>query len=340
MANELRVAVVGAGIAGLATARLLTQSGVSAVVFEKSRGYGGRAATRRLKGYTFDTGATSVTPRGLEIGRVIREELDTSELVEIEKPVFVFQGDRVVQGDASRAVRPRYTYRSGMTRLAKLLAAEVDVRLETTIDVLEPHPDGRIVVRGEAFDYVVLTPPLPQTVRLLATLGDPRTFEHAAYRCCLSVLLGFRAEIGEVPYFAVIDPEQRRPLTWLSLESVKSPGRAPAGCTAMVAQLGPGYSAARYDTPDDRIVENVVDYIRRSYGATWPDPEVSAVKRWRYSQPEIGYHFGDANPPGVRVIVAGDGTTAPRIENAYESGVLAAKRILAECGILAVETNP
>ena len=43
------VAVIGAGIAGAACARALTLAGHSVRVFDKSRGPGGRLATRRVE---------------------------------------------------------------------------------------------------------------------------------------------------------------------------------------------------------------------------------------------------------------------------------------------------
>ena len=45
--TRLRVAVVGAGISGLICARTLLDHGLAVTVFEKSRGVGGRMATRR-----------------------------------------------------------------------------------------------------------------------------------------------------------------------------------------------------------------------------------------------------------------------------------------------------
>jgi phytoene dehydrogenase-like protein len=59
-----RIAVVGAGIAGLACARTVAASGLSCTVFEKSRGTGGRAATRRHNGHRFDHGAPFIGPPG------------------------------------------------------------------------------------------------------------------------------------------------------------------------------------------------------------------------------------------------------------------------------------
>jgi len=48
LSKPQHVAVIGAGIAGAACARALTQAGHAVHVFDKSRGPGGRLATRRL----------------------------------------------------------------------------------------------------------------------------------------------------------------------------------------------------------------------------------------------------------------------------------------------------
>ena len=57
------VAVVGAGLAGLVCARRLQQAGLAVTVLEKSRGLGGRMATRRIDGSPLDHGARYVQPQ-------------------------------------------------------------------------------------------------------------------------------------------------------------------------------------------------------------------------------------------------------------------------------------
>ena len=59
-----RVAIIGAGMAGLAAARLLREAGASCTIFDKSRGLGGRMATRRTGDFSFDHGAQYFTARG------------------------------------------------------------------------------------------------------------------------------------------------------------------------------------------------------------------------------------------------------------------------------------
>src|SRR3546814_6562189 len=59
----MRVAIIGAGISGLACARRLRDAGLEATLFDKSRGIGGRLATRRANPgnpeVAFDHGARS-----------------------------------------------------------------------------------------------------------------------------------------------------------------------------------------------------------------------------------------------------------------------------------------
>ena len=55
-----RIAIIGAGLAGLSAARALTAAGHTPVVFEKSRGLGGRLATRRTEFGPIDHGAPGI----------------------------------------------------------------------------------------------------------------------------------------------------------------------------------------------------------------------------------------------------------------------------------------
>jgi predicted NAD/FAD-dependent oxidoreductase len=52
---------------------------------------------------------------------------------------------------------------------------------------------------------------------------------------------------------------------------------------------------------------------------------VAAVKRWRYSQPEMTALFDNVNRPGSRILIAGDGVMGGRTEYAYDAGIKAAR---------------
>lgn len=326
----MRIGIVGAGVAGLAAAYRLKQAGHEPVVFEKSGGYGGRCATRRVDDFIFDTGATSISPRGKAIEAAMLNLLDTSELVRVEKPIFTHTSLRVTQGDPAKNKVARYTYRSGITKLAKLLAEGIDVRLNAKVEGLEKHAAKGYRILGEEFDQVILTPPAPQTRELLASVGEFRPLQSVTYRSCLSVLLGYRIPNPEVNYHAILDVDQVHPLTWLSLESVKSPGRASEGSTAIVAQLSPHYSSSHYEVEDETILNATIQFVERLYGEAWSSPAVGQVKRWRYSQPEMTAMFDSVNRPGATLWVASDGIMGARVEYAFEAGHRVAGMILGE----------
>ena len=60
--NE-RISIIGAGMAGLACAKALRRKGAAVTVFDKSRGLGGRLASRRGDGVQFDHGAQYISAR-------------------------------------------------------------------------------------------------------------------------------------------------------------------------------------------------------------------------------------------------------------------------------------
>ena len=64
MNDTPRIAIIGAGIAGLTCARELVRHGIDPVLFDKGRGLGGRLSTRRGEGgYQFDHGARYLTAK-------------------------------------------------------------------------------------------------------------------------------------------------------------------------------------------------------------------------------------------------------------------------------------
>ncbi len=324
----MKVGVIGAGIAGLAAARTLKKHDIQCIVFEKSNGVGGRVATRRIGSYTFDTGATSIAPRGRKMEPVMLSELNIEDLVKIERPIYVHAFGRVSPGDSFRNRIPRYTYKSGNTQFPKMLASDLDVRLEHEVGGIGRKSENKFEIFGESFDALILTPPIPESEALLSSIGESRPLGNSRYRSCISILLGYSEPFADDRYHAIIDPEQRHPLTWLSIETLKSPERAPEGHTAMVAQMSPQYSTSMFGAADEVIVSETVGYITRLYGKAFCEPQEAQVKRWRYSQPETTALFMTVNRTGNRVLLAGDGVMGARIEFAYDAGVFAAELLI------------
>lgn len=323
----MRIGIIGAGISGLAAARTLRSLGNDVVIFEELNQVGGRIATEQLAPYIFDTGTTSFVPRGKSLENVMLHELNTAELIQVELPIYIHSFGRVSTGDLLKNADARYTYLSGNILLPKMLADGLQIRFQTRVEQLQRLPGNRYEVMDEEFDGVIVTLPIPYTRQLLATIGETRAFNNVRYRACISVMLGYDKPIGHLPYHALVDPEHRHPITWLSIESLKCPRRAPEGHTAMVAQLGPAYSVDHLDSTDEKILNETLAYIGRLYGNNFSNPIKYGMKRWQYSQPEITAQFENVNPPYKRVLIAGDSVIGGRTELAYESGIIAAKQL-------------
>jgi predicted NAD/FAD-dependent oxidoreductase len=331
MPGPWNIAIVGAGMAGLAAARALQAAGQSVTIFEKNKRVGGRVSTFSQDGYIWDTGATSIAPRGKAIERVMLEELPTDDLITIEKPIFLHRALRVIPGDAGRQ-HHRYTYRNGIASLARLLAEGLEVKLDCQVESLEEHGATYALVtdhgKFDGFDYVILTPPIPRTSLLLWSLGISRPIATAFYRACINVALGYDKPLPDTRYHALLDPEQRHPLTWLCLESTKSPGRAPEGHSALCAQMSPQFSLDNYTREDDYLINTAAFFVSRLYGPGFSKPSSGTVKRWKYSQPDNTVDPQDANPPGARVLIASDALLGGHTEDAYEVGQRVASLII------------
>ena len=81
--NNVDVLVIGGGISGLATARLLANTGLSVEVWERNKRPGGKICTHHYNGYTLEQAASMVLNFHPEINRFLEE----CNLVECKTPV-------------------------------------------------------------------------------------------------------------------------------------------------------------------------------------------------------------------------------------------------------------
>jgi len=91
-------AVVGSGVGGSSIAAYLDAKGYDTVLFEKESYLGGCSSTFKHKGYSYNTGATTLA--GYEEGQVVKEMFDslgfTPELIATDPSIVIIQGDKVV----------------------------------------------------------------------------------------------------------------------------------------------------------------------------------------------------------------------------------------------------
>ena len=313
----MRVAVVGAGIAGLVAARDLTAAGHDVVVIEKSRGLGGRMAARRLEGAVLDHGLPVLE---VPSGGVLAALLD-----DLAPGAVRLDGDAVA-------------WPMGMTVLPKAMAGDVpgagplEMVLDTRVAALRAGDEGIEVAQDQGntigvFDAVVITAPAPQTVDLLAHSPEPLradALRAVEYDPAVMVLAGFAMD---EPGWVAARPDAG-PVAYVTNETVK--GRPPVeGVVPVVARLRPDASERLFDASDAAVCAEAVPAIRTVLGPGTPEPTWTQVKRWRYCVARTRLNQEMLNPQGSRIIVAGDAVApGPTVEDVAQTGQWAARRLI------------
>ncbi len=314
----MRVAVVGAGLAGLAAARELVATGHEAVVFEKSRGLGGRLAARRVEGTVLDHGSRVVAAPAGSALRALVDGLGAD--------------DRVDRDDG-------IAFSAGATRLPKLMAEGLDVRLGVRLAALRGAGAG-IELGDEqgnthgTVDAVIVTAPAPQAADLLQRSPEAgnrvAALRAVEYAPAVMILLGLRLDRAE-EWEVFRNPEG--PIAEVRREAVK--GRSPLeGVEPVVVRLDEEASADLLESSDEAVVDRALPALAALVRSSADVPAWTQVKRWRYAVPRGRADADIVNPDGARIVVAGDSLTGAAFASSdhhrvYESGILAARRVTA-----------
>ena len=130
-----RVVVIGAGVAGLATAGLLARDGHEVVVLEKNDRVGGRAGTIERDGFRFDSGPSwYLMPEVFDhffamMGTSTAEQLD---LIRLDPGYRVFRAPDATDADRSPVTVP--AGREQVTRLFEELEPGSTAELDSYLD--------------------------------------------------------------------------------------------------------------------------------------------------------------------------------------------------------------
>ena len=306
------VAIIGAGITGLACARRLAAAGRSPVLFDKGRGIGGRVATRRVDGLQFDHGAQYVSARdggfagalaGLaRSGHAASWEIGTGRTVTVGTP--------------------------GMSVLARGLAQGLDVRQTALVTAISPDGQGWLLRIGEAGHRaarVVVTVPAPQAVELLG--ADHPLAARLASVSMESCLTLMAAVAAPAPFVTRNDPDD--PLAWIAQDSSK-PGRPSGDLAAWVAQGGPSFSERHLESDNDAIVTLMLPLLCDRLGVAVDQVHHAAAHRWRYARVTAALGQSFLRSSDATLYLAGDWCLGARVEAAWASGTAAAEDLLGQ----------
>jgi renalase len=341
-AESATIVVVGAGLAGLAAASSLHDSGFDVLVLDKGRGPGGRSSTRReilgSAALGFDHGAQYFTVRDPDFEAYLAQlPLATDlpgeprEMVvrEWTAPVVALEAGRI-KGRSENT--RRFVFAPGMNALSRLLAHPLRCRFSMRVTRCVRTPDGW-VLEGEderplaRCQVLAVTAPAPQTLELLP---DEMPFRErlatVRYAPSWAVMAHFGQSLECAFGGAFVDGS---PLSWIANNDSK-PGRErlERSGESWVLLGTPEWSYAHRDDTPESVAEALLVAFGEALAARVPVPALVRAHRWRYALPTSAVGSPCLWDPQWQLGIAGDGCPAgARVEGAFVSGRALARRI-------------
>lgn len=314
----MTIAIIGAGMAGLACARALTDRGTRVRVFEKSRGLGGRCATRRdaLHGLQFDHGAQFARAKGGEFGNYLQGLIETGAAVPWP----------AADGDGKRA----FVALPGMSALVKPLAAGLDIVTSSRIITLSRTSIGWTLIDESGvshtpFDAVILAIPAPQAIELLGPHRfASRLREEVATAPCLVTMLHVASDVALPDVMVRTGPADgpQPTLAWIARDSAR-PGRDP-GRTTFVLQASAESSRSWLERDMAEVAVSMEqafrDMAQRETGSEPGETLFRSGHRWRFATTTRALREPCLWDHDWRIGVCGDFCLGDRLRHAYQSG--------------------
>jgi predicted NAD/FAD-dependent oxidoreductase len=318
------VAVVGAGIAGLTAAHVMSENGLDVRVFDKSRGPGGRMSTRRHEALECDHGAQFFTVREDSFRSAVTRWRENGLVAKWDGSlVRLAEGTAIPQNDS----KERLVAVPRMSALCRNIAESLNVQFHTAVTTVERGQGGwELKDSGAnelgAFDKVVITAPPVQTVSLLEFVPDLRSQVASVEMLpCWAVMVLFRAplDIGWDGAFV-----SGSPLSWICRNNSK-PHRSEEEC--WVLHGSPEWSDAHTDEQPDFVAETLLGSFFDVTGCGSSGPLSKLVHRWRYARAAQSLGVDYLYDSNVGIGVCGDWCRGDRVEDAFMSGLALGRRI-------------
>lgn len=333
------VVVVGAGISGVACARVLHDAGVAVRLVDRGRRIGGRMAVRTERGRAgdagrpVDIGASYFTVRDERFAAVAQDWRDRGLAAPWTDTFHLLTPD----GLADPTNGPeRWASPGGLRSLVEDLASGLDVTQPHEVEEVDVAA-GALTVDGEPAAAVVLAMPEPQAYDLLP---EPVAKD-----------LGLDAGLDWTPSISVWARWPQR--WWPDLDGAFVDGspviswiaddgrRRGDGAPVLVVHTTAAFAAARLDDPGS-AAQPVLDELAALLGATdraaaratagAREPEFLRVHRWALAAPQHPHEQPFALHPAL-VGVCGDAWgPRPRVEQAWLSGHLLGEELTRRLG--------
>lgn len=331
------VAIIGAGLAGLACAQQLQQSGYRVVIVEKSRGVGGRMATRRLETTYADHGVRYLEAKGKWLPPLIKVLRQRGILQAWTNDDQLNSAQPEVINESTSQIT-RYIAPAGMTAVAKFLAKDLEIWLNRRVEAITITENAwHLMLNSDETEQeltakaVVMAIPAPQALMLVEPLKETITqtfldsLGSVEFDPCITVIAGYKNEQLSLPNWQACDLTDNSDLAWIGLDSSKRPN---ATAPIFVLQSTPNFANLYLETEDLKPVGQQLLSSAALLFAGLDHPDWFQIHRWRYAFPRhyLNQDYLYSATP-LPLICCGDWCGGNLLDGALNSGVVAASQI-------------
>ncbi len=304
----MKIIILGAGMAGLSTARILTQNGHEVTLLDKGRGVGGRMATRKIELAKADHGAQYFSVKSPEFRLFIDELIAQNIISEWQVP----QRENV-----------RYIGRTGMNTIPKHMAASLNVRLNEKAVRLHSQSVETESGNQYLFDALISTMPIPQATELfqrsetVLSDKDQHVLASIEYDPCIAVLAMLKTPTAIEGGGLLLE---NQPVAWIADNFQKGISSVPSVTLHASASYSQAHLEDDLQTVGNDLLASVSDWIV-------PESiEQVQVHRWRYSLARQRYSHSFYKLEHAPVYLAGDAFGLGNVEGAFLSGLEVGKQ--------------
>jgi renalase len=339
MSNEFEIVIIGAGMAGITCAIELQRMGKSVIILEKSRGVGGRMATRRLFETIADHGTCYISPQDPRFQQVFDRLLAAGIVRSWTSTVHILDRDRQLSPDPD--IYPRYIAPAGMSSIAKFLAADLDIRLSQKVTKLEVAGDRwRIEIEGEPpteifAKTVISTIPAPQAIDILEPISAMLPTElierlrSVEFYSSIAVMVGYTPNqlaewYTQYPHVCAVSCPGDVQLAWLGVDSSKRSATAPP---VFVLQSTAEFAAQHIAQNDLKLAATALLDCAGDRFLPWlanPQWQQSQVWRYAFTKNPLTVPYLQLEAPAP-LILTGDWCGGRKVESAVLAGLAVAK---------------
>ncbi|WP_028239674.1 NAD(P)/FAD-dependent oxidoreductase [Stutzerimonas azotifigens] len=320
------IAIIGTGMAGLSAGQALVEAGLDVRYFEKSRGSGGRMASKRSDTGSLDLGAQYFTARDRRFADVVQQWRARGWVGEWAPSLYQASEGQLSPSPDEQVRWVGVPRMSAISRaLLGALPTEFSCRITEVFrgDQYWHLQDAEGKNHGP-FSRVVVATPAPQASNLLA--AAPKLASVAAgvaMEPTWSVGLSF-----ERPLDTELDGcfVQGGALDWVARNRSK-PGREPVP-DSWVLHASSDWSRHNLDLPREAVTEALHGEFAELVGCAVPAPSFSVAHRWLYAKPTSSHQWGALGDADLGLYACGDWCSSGRVEGAWLSGQEVARRII------------